>query len=388
MVGLITVFAMIMMIGNVLAKSRYGKTWAMVAGGSLLMAGLLLVVQMIAPDAEETASAEKGKQSAQPEAVQEKSPDQPAASAAAVPGTANANAAAAGDGGELAYLNAVLDNLKQGKPIPPEYLAMLPDGGKGILAMQANSGTQAAQSKLSEPLIQQIVAAARSQGKMVNTANSYVPTQSNTSAGTAQKPSGAVATAPQTSPNKSGQPGTAPKTPTGNNGSAGTAPKTPGSGTTTTPAPAPQPPVQQKPAPQPQPLPKPQPAAGSLLDGGVLKSVLSKSKADVKSFFQYNQSLGENGNTLTYLRGSTIVEVTLNGDTATSVYMRFDRLNPPNREQSYYETYMMGVAGMSPAEPSVRSGQDVKWNSTYSGASSIQFHIDTNTNSGYIRASR
>ncbi|MGB8954825.1 MAG: hypothetical protein WCC10_05590, partial [Tumebacillaceae bacterium] len=113
-VGLITVFAMIMMIGNVLAKSRYGKTWAMVAGGSLLMAGLLLVVQMIAPDAaaQQTASAENGKEPAQTDEAEAKSPDQPTASAAAVPGTANAAAEAAGDGGELAYLTAVLDNLK------------------------------------------------------------------------------------------------------------------------------------------------------------------------------------------------------------------------------------------------------------------------------------
>ena len=377
LVGLITLFAMIMMIGNVLAKSRYGKTWAMVAGASLLMAGLLLVVRMFAPnaDASQTASAKQDKKPAQPQTAQANSPDQPTASAAAVPGTANA-AATAGDGGGLSYLTAVLDNLKQGKPIPPEYLAMLPDGGKGILAMQANNGTQPAQSKLSEPLIQQIVAAARGEGKTVNTANSYVPSQ----------PAASVSTAPQALPNKSGQSGTAVSTPAVNNGSTGPAPSSQGSGTQPAPTPTPQPPVQPKPAPQPQPTP--QPAAGTLLDGGVLKSVLGKSKADVKSFFQYNQFLGENGNTLTYLRGSTIVEVTLNGDTASSVYMRFDRFNPPNRDQSYYETYMMGVAGMSQGEPSARSGQDVKWNGIYSGASSIQFHVDTNTNSGYIRASR
>lgn len=119
-----------------------------------------------------------------------------------------------------------------------------------------------------------------------------------------------------------------------------------------------------------------------------MKSVLGKSKADVKSFFQYNQFLGENGSTLTYLRGSTVVEVTMSGDTANAIYMRFDRLNPPGREQSYYESFMMGIAGMSQAEPSSRSGQDLRWNNVYSGASSVQLHIDTAANSGYIRASR
>lgn len=399
-IGAITLFSMIMMIGNVITKSRYARSWAWLAGSSLFLAALLLVLQMFAPldtvgtelkQAEAESTPEVGKATfgalsqqatSGASAVEAK---QTAPTTNGQSATAGApTASAADEDEELQFLAGAMEYLKQNKPLPPEFLAMLPDGGQSLVASQAKAAAPA--PALSQPLQTQFVAIAKSQGRSNPfTDGTYVPQKPTTgqtgkTVAAAPKPQQAPAAAPTT---------TAPATPP-----AGGVPFQPNldpSQVQPTPAPNPQPTPSPAPGPapqpKPQPQPQPQPAAPYLFDSGVLKNVLGKSKDAVKAYFKNNQFLGDSGNVSRYLRGSTIVEVTYNGPTASSVVLRFERFTPQGQSMSYYEDYMLGVAGMSKANASSRSAMDVAWNGVYPGASSVSFHIDTNANFGTVRAS-
>jgi len=375
-IGAITLFSVIMMIGNVLTKSPYARGWAWLGGSSLFLAALLLLLQMFAPldtigvvaeAQEQNQQAMSGDKAASPQGVKEAKPaSQPAAD---TPSSGGKSVPKGGEDAELLFLSNVMEMLKQGQSLPPEYLAMLPDGGQGLAAMQGKA-TPVVSEEVSKPLQTQLVSLARSQGHNPFSNGSYVPktTQAAKPASTAPatpKPSGGTA-APVTPKPK-------PQTP------AQPAPQTPNPGPVT---PAP---VTPKPQ-QPQPQTPPPASTPVLFENGVLKSVLGKSKEGIKTYFRNNQSLGESANTARYLRGSNIVTVTFSGDKATSVELRFESFTPPGRNAAFYEDYMLGVAGMSKANASSRSGMDIAWNGVYPGASSVTFHIDTNANFGTIRA--
>jgi hypothetical protein len=357
---------MIMMIGNVLSKGKYGGAWAAFGGVCVLLAGAMLVLSAFMPTDSAEAESGESKPAAAPSNTVVASGD--ASATTAKPNgvtTAGIGEFKNGvqDASDLTFLASVLEALKDGKPIPSEYLAMLPDGGKQIAVQQAASGQS---QGISKPLTTQLVAIARDQGTASPraTSSNYVPQKPATGGSAAQTPSspsagGASAPAQQTPPVQQ------------------------------TPAPTPQTPVEQTPPVQQTPPPVQQPPArGTLVDGGLLKSVLGASKSQVETYFHYNQSLGQNGNTLSYLRGSMAVDVTFSGDTATRVSLRFDRFNPAGQDRNYYETYMMGMAGMSEAAPSSQSGNSSSWSNIYSGASNISFTIDLASNSGRVEATR
>jgi hypothetical protein len=367
--GVIAVFSIVMMIGNVLCKGRYGRTWAMFAGLSVVLSGILLLLQMFMPPVEamEEDAAEK--------AHQQKELTATSGAAADVQGTGTASPAHAGtvesQVEDLSFLVIVLDLIKQNKPIPPEYLALLPDGGAGLeqVSKEANAP---------KPILQPVTKSSSS-GKEVASASAPNPVDGRRQ---------------QTVPSNAGSGSVPASAPSGGQagGQAGQQPNQPAPAPEPTPAPKPQPQPQPQPQPTPAPAPKPQPqpapSVGTLLDGGVLQSVLGASRSEVQNFFQFNQPLGGSGNKLVYLRGMAIVEVTFSGDTATSVNMRFERFTPQGESMSYYEEFMRIVAGMSKANATSRSGQDIYWNGVYPGASSIHFHIDTGANYGYIEARR
>jgi hypothetical protein len=164
-------------------------------------------------------------------------------------------------------------------------------------------------------------------------------------------------------------------------------------GQTANPQPQQQPQTQPQPQPQQQPQQPPQqqqqpttPPAGTLLAGGVLKSVLGHSKADVKKYFQLNQSLGEANSTLRYLRGSTIVEIGFQGDVATSVRLQNDRLNTLGATVDDQRNALMAMAGMSQASPTSSSGSQWTWKNIYPGSSNIVVNLNISANSGSLQA--
>ncbi|MFD2171720.1 hypothetical protein [Tumebacillus lipolyticus] len=354
--GVIAVFSIAMMVGNVLGKGRYGKTWAAFAGLSVMLCGIMLVVQLIIPPVEamEGDAGEKAHQSKDLTGKSEASTEKT--------DVVDANAGKADSKGDsevddLSFLVIVLDLIKENKPIPPEYLSLLPDGGASLEAVSKDKN---APKPIFQPTPQKVPSGTVAV-KPANPFDSYKPKPSDSNqAGTGTKP-GTVTKPDQPTPKPE-------------------------------PKPDPKPEVKPDPKPEPKPDPKPDPdpetpvTQPTLLEGGVLKSVLGASRAEVQSFFQYNQPLGGTGNKLLYLRGAAVVEVTMSGDTATAVTMRFERFTPQGESATYYEEFMRIVAGMSQANPSSRSGREVYWNGLYPGASSIHFHIDTAANYGYIEA--
>ncbi|ASS76323.1 hypothetical protein CIG75_16125 [Tumebacillus algifaecis] len=364
--GVIAVFSIAMMIGNVLGKGKYGKTWAMFSFASVLLCSIMLLLQIFMPTVEAMEEdAEAKHQSKELTATSETEKGE-----AVVKPAPSGDDTAESQADDLSFLVIVLDLIKQNKPIPPEYLALLSDGGASLEKVSQENNAP-------KPILQQ-TAKPVSNGKTVavapNPFDSYKPQQGGSS-----------------------NAGTTPKT-DGKTGNAGQAP-TPTKPTPTptpqpTPTPTPKPTPTPTPTPQPTPTPAPEPeqtppaAQATLLEGGVLKSVLGASRANVQDFFQFNQPLGGSGNKLVYLRGAAIVEVTFSGDTATSINMRFERFTPQGQNLAYYEEFMRIVAGMSKADATSRSGRDISWNGLYPGASSIHFHIDTASNYGYIEAKR
>lgn len=379
--GVFAILSMVMMIGNVLSKGKYGGAWAAFGGVCVLLAGVFLLLSVFMPKAEaQDASSTKTTTAATDKTTPEdtKEPKDTSQSSTGI----GANKPSQDAGQDLSWLTSVMAALKDGQPIPAEYLAMLPDGGKGIAAQQAAAGQN---QGLSKPLTSQLVSIARDQGRTSPkaTATNYVP--QNPSSNTATPPSSTGGTG-------AGTPSTSPGTSAGSAGS-GSKPNPDGGNTSTppvTPPPVTPPPVTPPPVTPPPVTPPPvtPPAAGTLVDGGLLKSVLGASKAQVQEYFRYNQSLGQDGNVLSYYRGSMMVQVTMNGDTATRVSLIFDRFTPSGQDRTYYETYMMGMAGMSESTPTSRNGQNASWVGVYPGASSISFTIDLASNSGRIDASR
>lgn len=395
--GLVALFSMIMMIGNVIKKSPFGKGWATLGFVSVFLAGGLLGLQMFMPpvtekieaahEEEKTSDPEKGnvKQDgrAGSAAVADKGQDVPFE--IAQPADASGGELSGSDAVALTILSNVMEYLKQGKPVPEEYLAMLPDGGQSFKAAQ--SGTSGS-SNISKPLQTQLVSIQRSEGKTQHAGNSYVPTKpstttapagSGTSSGSTKSPAPTPAPAPSPAPSNEDDDRDSPR--------SGGSSTQPDQMPVPTPAPAPTP----VPAPAPAPEPAPQPPAQttpSLLNGGLLKPLLGKSKTEVDAFMQYNQSLGSSGNTYRYLHGVTIVEVTYSGNTVSRVKLQFNQFTPQGQSVSYYEDYLRGIAGMTNAGATSRSGGDISWANVYPGASSIKFHIDTRSNFGYVEAVR
>lgn len=377
--GVIAVFSIAMMIGNVLNKGQYGKTWAMFSFVSVALCGIMLLLQMFMPPAEAMED-EAGEETHQSKELSAKTDG--------ATGTAEQAPAAAGDGSvesqvdDLSFLVIVLDMIKNNKPIPPEYLALLPDGGASLAKVSQDNHAP-------KPILQPVPNQA---SNAPNPFQSYQPQPGGTS-GTPAK-SEYVQEKPGNLPG-----GTSGQQPNNNKPQQPAGTTKPQPAPTPAPKPAPQPTPKPTPAPTPAPTPQPKPEptpaptpapveTAALLDGGVLQSVLGASRAEVQNFFQFNQSLGGSGNKLVYLRGQSIVEVTFSGDTATGINMRFERLTPQGESMTYFEEFMRIVAGMSKANPSSKSGRDIYWNSVYPGASSIHFHIDTASNYGYIEARR
>ncbi|ARU61725.1 hypothetical protein CBW65_12345 [Tumebacillus avium] len=368
--GTIAVFSIAMMIGNVLNKGQYGKTWAMFSFMSVALCGIMLLLQMFMPPAE-AMDDEAGEETHQSKEL--------SATADGATGTAAEAPAASGDGAvesqvdDLSFLVIVLDLIKNNKPIPPEYLALLPDGGASLAKVSQDNNAP-------KPILQPVT---NQTSNAPNPFQSYQPSQGGTTG------SGTKTGTPAKSGDVQAKPGgTSGQQPNTNNPQPA---PTPTPKPTPAPQPTPKPTPAPTPAPTPQPKPEPTPApapveTAALLDGGVLQSVLGASRADVQNFFQFNQSLGGSGNKLVYLRGQSIVEVTFTGDTATGINMRFERLTPQGESMGYFEEFMRIVAGMSKADASSKSGRDIYWNSVYPGASSIHFHIDTASNYGYIEA--
>jgi hypothetical protein len=373
--GVIALFSMVMMIGTVLAKSPYGRYWAFLGGASVFLAGVLVALRTFVPSLETNASegnaeaqSKSGEMKVDVVAATDGQPD----AAQAQPAPKSLGSSAAGVDNELEFLSEVMELLKAGKSLPPEYLALLPDGGQGILATQSKSGVPTPQ--LSKPLQTQLVSLDRNDGQARFAGNSYVPSKpSSSTVGTGQSIGSSTAAAPTSQP----------QSPASSTPPASQPPVTPPPQTTppsqTTP-PATKPPQQdQKPAP-------PTSSVATLLDGGLLKSVLGASKAQMQNYFQYNQFLGQSGNVFRYLVGDKIVEVTLSSDKVTKVVMRFQSFSPAGKDMAYYEDLMRGHVGMTKAVPTSKSGQDIYWNGVYPGASSILFHIDTAANYGYVQA--
>lgn len=368
--GGVAFLSMVMMIGNVLTKSPYGKTWAMLGGLSVLLAGGLVVLRILVPSVETMGTAEAmendQKQGSTEQVDVEEEVTEDAEAESEEPSTdADATGAESTDSNPLAdlsVLTTIMDLLKSGKPLPPEYLALLPDGAPGVVAQQAKTEPVA----ISKPLQTQLVSLNRSQGTTYKPSNSYVPSTKPASS------TGKVTT----TPSKPTQ------TQTNNTPTSTTEPSVP--------APQRPPVTPQTPTKQPEPPPASPPpvtTAAALLDGGLTKSVIGRSKSDVQAYFKYNQFLGQEGSTLRYLRGASIVEVTFtDSDIAQQMLLRFDRFTPQGKSMDYYEDYMRSVAGMTKANASSRSGNNIYWNGVYPGISSLQFHIDTGSNYGYVKA--
>jgi hypothetical protein len=372
LLGVIAFVSMVMMIGNVFAKSPYGRIWALIGGASVFFAAVLMALRILFPQVNtplETAKASKQSTPANSVSVTKETSqaEQPQASNA----TDGTDAQAPGDdASDLSFLTTVLQYLKDGKSIPPEFLALLPDGGVGYMQAQMKIGAPA--TKISPALQSQLVSLARSEGRTTTyTNNTYVPTHQPV---------------PTPKPPVTHGGGTTPTPAPPSNNGGGSTPSDPGStGGQTDPTPTPPPAPTPTPDPTPTPTPQP-PAAGTLVSSGLLKSVLGHTKAQVKQYFQYNQSLGETNGTLEFLRGSAIVDVTMSGDTATAVTMQIDRFTPAGKDESYYKDYMIGLAGMSDATPTSSGGGSYTWSGVYSGASSIVLNIDMGANSGTLTA--
>jgi hypothetical protein len=388
--GAIALFSMVMMIGTVLSKSPYGKFWAMLGGASVFMAAALLVLKAFSPPADAEAASAKALTPEQEQAAAQsvKPGDTLTIEPKNAQGQTDPIVQAAGNDKDLAFLGKVMDLLKDGKPLPKEYLALLPDGGQGILAAQAKSGTSA--TAISKPLQTQLVAIDRSNGNGQTrySSSSYVPSK-NSSSGSAS------GTAPATGGGS--VPPSAPASGGNSNNSGGI-----GGATKPTPQPQPQPGNgsgsggSQPPLPQPTPTPPkqdpppPPPVSNtpSLLDGGLVKSLLGQSKDNMVQFFQYNQDLGATGSVHRYLRGDRIVEMTVDNDRVTRVMLRFQSFSPQGKDSAYYEDLMRQSAGLSKANASSRSGNDITYRNVYPGASNVLFHIDTAANYGYVQASQ
>lgn len=370
--GAIALVSMIMMMGTVLSKSKYGKYWAFLGGASVFLAGVLVVLQAFAPSLQANASAAPEAHKDGEVAVNEAPSDAPQQSATDTEITPAALAAGgAGGDTELAFLGEVMELLKAGQPLPAEFLALLPDGGQGILAAQSKTGTAAPQ--ISKPLQTQLVSLDRNNGATRYAGNTYVPNKPSTS--TVSPPAG-----------KEGGSTPTPSTPT-----QGTKPQpTPPPVTTPSTPPVTEPPRTTPPPPPvttpPAPEAPPTSSVASLINGGLLQSLLGTTQSGMENYFQYNQYLGKNGNAHRYLLGDKIVEVTLSGDKVSKVVMRFQSFSPQGQSQAYYEDLMRGNVGMTAAVATTRSGQDIYWNGLYEGASSIMFHIDTAANYGYVQA--
>ncbi|MCX7569931.1 hypothetical protein OS242_08130 [Tumebacillus sp. DT12] len=384
--GAIALMSMIMMMGTVLAKSPYGKYWAFLGGASVFLAGVLVVLQAFAPSLEANASTAPEAHKEGAVAVNETPVDEQPPSPADTESTPEALPSGGGTGEdtELAFLGEVMELLKAGQPLPAEFLALLPDGGQGILAAQSKSGT--ATSQISKPLQSQLVSLDRNNGSARYAGNTYVPNKPSTSTPSISAgkvgttPSGSTTTPSTTAPTAKPQPTPAPST--------GTTPTPPPVNEPPRTTPPPPPPVTTPPAEEQEPpvVTPPPTSVAALLDGGLLKSLLGTTQSDMESYFQYNQYLGKNGSVHRYLLGDKIVEVTLSGDKVSKVVMRFQSFSPQGQSQAYYEDMMRGNVGMTAAVPTSRSGQDIYWNGLYPGASSIMFHIDTAANYGYVQA--
>lgn len=388
--GGVALLSMVMMIGNVLTKSPYGKTWALLGGLSVLLAGGLVVLRILVPSVEtigtaEAESMENEQHQGSTEQVDveeelttddedesEDSSTDAEATGTEATGTETTGAASTDSNplSDLSVLSNIMDLLKQGKPLPPEYLSLLPEGAPGVVAQQSKAEPVA----ISKPLQTQLVSLNRSQGTTYQPSKSYVPTT---------KPKSTTDKA-TTAPNSNAQ--------TDNTNSTSNSQTNPTSNTAEPSVPAPQrPPVTpQTPTSQPEPPASTQPpvsTAAALLDGGLTKSVIGRSKADVQAYFKYNQFLGQEGNTFRYLRGASIVEVTFtDSDIAQQMLLRFDRFTPQGKSMEYYEDYMRSVSGVTKANASSRSGNNIYWNGVYPGVSALQFHIDTGANYGYVKA--
>ncbi|MBL0386636.1 hypothetical protein JJB07_08230 [Tumebacillus sp. ITR2] len=381
--GIFSALSVVMMMGNVLRKGKYGGAWAALGGVCIVLAGGLLLLNKFAPTA--LAKSEEPQHTAS-QTNPTTTTAEPEKTSSTAQGGETGNTQGIGEfkgqgnaeGEDLGWLLTVMQALKDGQPIPQEYMAMLPDGGKSLATQQAASGqTQG----ISKPLATQLTAIARDQGKASPraTASNYVPQSPYSGGSGAATSTTGNGTSPAPAPSNSGTPTQEQQVPVN-----------PTPTPTPTPNPTPKPTPQPTPTPTPTPTPPVQqpPAAGTLVDGGLLKSVLGSSKSDVQNFFRYNQSLGENGNVLSYYRGSMSVDVTISGGIATHVTLRFDRFNPPGQDRAYYETYMLGMAGMSQANATSRSGSTSTWSNVYSGASNISISIDLASNSGRVEANR
>lgn len=329
-----------------------------------MFAGALLILQVFLPPAEaegkdkEATDASGKKAAAHSGTTTQKAKTTTTTAKTSKTATSATSKDMTGSMDDLTFLSSIMDLLKDGKSLPPEYLAMLPDGGQGILATQSSTDT----SSISKPLQSQLASINRSTGTTYRPSNSsYVPSQSG--GVTEAYPGRRDVPSQQQQPTQQDQP-------------------------TYTPQPEPTPSIpNQNPNIPVTPMPPPATSA-VLLDNGLLKSILGKSKGDVQDFLQYNQFLGQEGNLLRYLIGSTMVEITMNGDTATQVVLRFDRFTPQGKDVNYYAEYMRSIAGMSRANPNRQTEKDIYFSGVYPGASNIIFHIDINSNFGYVQATR